>query len=62
MVDTQGIAPAMYEELIYDDEGIMLNGHFYGLPGTYCNRILAGKPGMLWHCHPHHPIGAKGCW
>jgi len=42
----QGIAPAMYEELIYDEEGNILNGTLmdYLVPTQLSRRV--GKPGI----------------
>ncbi|MEK9616961.1 MAG: aerobic carbon-monoxide dehydrogenase large subunit [Deltaproteobacteria bacterium] len=55
-----GIAPAMYEELIYDDEGNILNGTFmdYLLPTSV--ETPNWETGHTITPSPHHPLGAKG--
>ena len=55
-----GIAPAMYEELIYDDDGNILNGTFmdYLLPTSV--EIPNWETGHTITPSPHHPLGAKG--
>ena len=55
-----GIAPAMYEELIYDDEGNILNGTFmdYLLPTAV--EVPNWETGHTITPSPHHPLGAKG--
>ena len=57
---TQGIAPAMYEELIYDDDGNILNGTFmdYLVP-TAVESPSWETDHVITPC-PHHPLGAKG--
>ena len=56
----QGLAPAMYEELIYDDDGNILNGTFmdYLLPTAV--EVPHWETGKTITPCPHHPIGAKG--
>lgn len=57
---TQGLAPAMYEELAYDENGNILSGSFqdYLIPTSMetphweTDRTITPSP--------HHPIGAKG--
>ena len=66
---TQGLAPAMYEELIYDEEGNILNGTFmdYLVP-TAVEIPSLGNGQNYVTPSPHHPFGAKGvgesanCW
>ena len=55
-----GIAPAMYEELIYDDDGNILNGTFmdYLLPTSV--ETPNWETGHTITPSPHHPLGAKG--
>ncbi len=57
---TQGLAPAMYEELIYDEDGNMLNGSLmdYLVP-TAVESPKWETDKTITPC-PHHPIGAKG--
>jgi len=57
---TQGLAPAMYEELIYDEQGNILNGNFmdYLLP-TAVETPKWETDQTVTPC-PHHPLGAKG--
>ncbi len=57
---TMGLAPAMYEEMIYDEEGNLLTGSLmdYLLPTA----VETPKWETAKTCtpSPHHPIGAKG--
>ncbi|MEC8261580.1 MAG: aerobic carbon-monoxide dehydrogenase large subunit, partial [SAR324 cluster bacterium] len=55
-----GIAPAMYEELIYDDDGNILNGTFmdYLLPTSV--ETPNWETGHTITPSPHHPLGTKG--
>ena len=57
---TQGLAPAMYEALVYDDDGNILNGTFmdYLLP-TAVETPNWETDKTITPC-PHHPLGAKG--
>ena len=57
---TQGLAPALYEELIYDEAGNILNGSFmdYLLP-TAVETPKWETDKTVTPC-PHHPLGAKG--
>jgi aerobic carbon-monoxide dehydrogenase large subunit len=57
---TQGIAPAMYEELIYDDEGNILNGTFMDYLVPTAVESPSWETGHTITPSPHHPIGAKG--
>lgn len=57
---TMGLAPAMYEELVYDKEGNILTGSFkeYFVPTS----VETPKWEVAKTCtpSPHHPFGAKG--
>lgn len=57
---TMGLAPAMYEELVYDQEGNILTGSFknYFVPTS----VETPKWEVANTCtpSPHHPFGAKG--
>ena len=57
---TQGLAPAMYESLIYDEDGNILNGSFmdYLVP-TAIETPHWETSHTVTPC-PHHPLGAKG--
>lgn len=57
---TQGLAPAMYESLIYDEDGNILNGTFmdYLVP-TAIETPHWETSHTVTPC-PHHPLGAKG--
>ncbi|MDH5399208.1 MAG: aerobic carbon-monoxide dehydrogenase large subunit, partial [Cyclobacteriaceae bacterium] len=57
---TQGLAPAMFEELIYDEDGNILNGTFmdYLLPTAV--ETPNWITGHTITPSPHHPLGAKG--
>ncbi len=57
---TQGIAPAMYEELIYDEEGNLLNGTFMDYLVPTAIESPNWETGHIVTPSPHHPIGAKG--
>ena len=57
---TQGIAPAMYEELIYDDDGNILNGTFMDYLVPTAVESPKWETGHTVTPSPHHPIGAKG--
>src|SRR4030065_747711 len=55
-----GFAPALYEEIAYDELGNNLNGTFmdYLLPTAV--ETPAWETGKKVTPSPHHPIGAKG--
>ncbi len=57
---TMGLAPALFEELIYDDEGNILTGSFqdYLLPTAV--ETPKWETDKTCTPSPHHPIGAKG--
>ncbi len=57
---TQGIAPAMYEELIYDEAGNILNGTFMDYLVPTAVESPNWETGHTVTPAPHHPIGAKG--
>ena len=57
---TQGIAPAMYEELIYDDDGNILNGTLMDYLVPTAVESPHWETGHTITPSPHHPIGAKG--
>ncbi len=57
---TQGLAPAMYEELIYDDDGNILNGTFMDYLVPTAVESPSWETGHTVTPSPHHPIGAKG--
>lgn len=57
---TMGLAPAMYEELVYDEEGNLLTGSFmdYLLPTAV--ETPKWETDKTCTPSPHHPLGAKG--
>ncbi len=57
---TMGMAPSLFEEIIYDEHGTMLNGTLmdYLLPTSM--ETPSWKTGNTVTPSPHHPIGAKG--
>jgi carbon-monoxide dehydrogenase large subunit len=57
---TQGIAPAMYEEFIYDEDGNILNGTFMDYLVPTAVESPRWETGHTITPSPHHPIGAKG--
>jgi carbon-monoxide dehydrogenase large subunit len=57
---TQGIAPAMYEELIYDEDGNILNGTLMDYLVPTAVESPHWETGHTVTPSPHHPIGAKG--
>ena len=57
---TQGIAPAMYESLIYDEDGNILNGTFMDYLVPTAVESPNWETGHTVTPSPHHPIGAKG--
>ncbi len=56
----QGLAPAMYEEFIYDDEGNLLNGTLMDYMVPTAVETPAWETAKTITPSPHHPIGAKG--
>lgn len=57
---TMGLAPAMYEELIYDEEGNILTGSFMDYLVPTAVETPAWETDKTVTPSPHHPIGAKG--
>jgi carbon-monoxide dehydrogenase large subunit len=57
---TMGLAPALYEEIVYDENGQCLTGTFadYLLPTSV--ESPKWEIGFTITPSPHHPIGAKG--
>jgi carbon-monoxide dehydrogenase large subunit len=57
---TMGLAPALYEEIVYDENGQNLSGTFadYLLPTAV--ESPKWELGLTVTPSPHHPIGAKG--
>jgi carbon-monoxide dehydrogenase large subunit len=57
---TMGLAPALYEEIVYDENGQNLSGTFvdYLLPTAV--ETPKWELGKTVTPSPHHPIGAKG--
>ncbi|MFN8581333.1 MAG: aerobic carbon-monoxide dehydrogenase large subunit [Gemmatimonadaceae bacterium] len=57
---TMGLAPALYEEIVYDENGQNLSGTFsdYLLPTAV--ETPKWELGRTITPSPHHPIGAKG--
>jgi carbon-monoxide dehydrogenase large subunit len=57
---TMGLAPALYEEITYDEQGNNLAGTFmdYLLPTAM--ETPAWETGKTITPSPHHPLGAKG--
>ncbi len=57
---TQGLAPAMYEEIIYDEDGNALNGTLMDYLVPTSVESPNWETGHTVTPSPHHPIGAKG--
>ena len=57
---TQGLAPAMFEELIYDEDGNMLNGSLMDYLVPTAVESPKWETDKTITPSPHHPIGAKG--
>ena len=57
---TQGLAPAMYEEMTYDEEGNNLNGSFMDYIVPTAVESPHWETDKTITPSPHHPIGAKG--
>ena len=57
---TQGLAPALYEELIYDEEGNLLNGTLMDYLVPTAVETPNWETDKTITPSPHHPIGAKG--
>ncbi|MEE2717879.1 MAG: aerobic carbon-monoxide dehydrogenase large subunit [SAR324 cluster bacterium] len=56
----QGIAPALFEELIYDEDGNILNGTFMDYLVPTAVETPHWETGHTVTPSPHHPLGAKG--
>ena len=57
---TQGLAPAMYEELIYDEDGNILNGSLMDYLVPTAVETPNWETDQTVTPSPHHPLGAKG--
>jgi carbon-monoxide dehydrogenase large subunit len=57
---SMGLAPALYEQIVYDEQGINLTGSFadYLLPTAV--ETPAWETSETVTPSPHHPLGAKG--
>jgi len=57
---TMGLAPALYEQITYDDDGNIQGGNFmdYLLPTAM--EVPSWETAKTTTPSPHHPIGAKG--
>jgi carbon-monoxide dehydrogenase large subunit len=57
---TMGLAPALYEQIVYDENGVCLTGTFadYLLPTAV--ESPKWETGYTITPSPHHPIGSKG--
>ncbi|MEM9772971.1 MAG: aerobic carbon-monoxide dehydrogenase large subunit [Chloroflexota bacterium] len=57
---TMGLAPAMYEEIVYDENGQCLTGTFADYLVPTAVESPKWETGHTITPSPHHPIGAKG--
>jgi carbon-monoxide dehydrogenase large subunit len=57
---TMGLAPAMYEEIVYDENGQNLSGTFADYLVPTAVESPKWELGKTITPSPHHPIGAKG--
>jgi aerobic carbon-monoxide dehydrogenase large subunit len=57
---TMGLAPSLYEEIVYDEHGTMLNGTLMDYLVPTSMESPAWRTGNTVTPSPHHPIGAKG--
>lgn len=55
-----GLAPALYEEIVYDEQGNNLAGTFLDYLVPTALEVPAWETGKTITPSPHHPIGAKG--
>jgi carbon-monoxide dehydrogenase large subunit len=55
-----GLAPALYEEIVYDEQGNNLAGTFLDYLVPTAVEVPAWETGKTITPSPHHPIGAKG--
>ncbi len=57
---TMGLAPSLYEEIVYDENGNNLAGTFLDYLVPTAVEVPAWETGKTITPSPHHPIGAKG--
>ncbi|MGD2069935.1 MAG: aerobic carbon-monoxide dehydrogenase large subunit, partial [Gemmatimonadota bacterium] len=57
---TQGLAPALFEEIVYDDQGQNLTGTFSDYLVPTAMESPKWETAHTITPSPHHPIGAKG--
>ena len=57
---TMGMAPSLYEEIVYDEHGTMLNGTLMDYLVPTSMETPPWRTGNTVTPSPHHPIGAKG--
>ena len=57
---TQGLAPAMFEELTYDEDGNILNGSLMDYLVPTAVETPNWETDQTVTPSPHHPLGAKG--
>ena len=57
---TQGLGPALYEEMTYDEDGNNLAGSFMDYLVPTAVETPAWETGHTVTPSPHHPLGAKG--
>src|SRR3970282_1433374 len=57
---TMGLAPALYEEIQYDESGNNLNGSFMNYLVPTAVETPNWETGKTCTPSPHHPLGAKG--
>ena len=57
---TQGLAPALFEEISYDDEGNITGGSFMEYLVPPAVETPHWETDKTLTPSPHHPIGAKG--
>ena len=57
---TMGLAPALYEEMVYDENGVCLSGTLADYLVPTAVESPKWETGHTITPSPHHPIGAKG--
>ena len=57
---TQGLGPALYEEMTYDEDGNNMAGSFMDYLVPTAVETPAWETGHTITPSPHHPLGAKG--
>ncbi|MGD8496202.1 MAG: molybdopterin-dependent oxidoreductase, partial [Gemmatimonadales bacterium] len=57
---TQGLAPSLYEEIVYDENGQNLTGTFADYLVPTSMESPKWETGHTITPSPHHPLGAKG--